>query len=331
MAHRLAWRHRARGRATGDRAGGEKSPAPGVARTGLRAQLFAPRRIAGVRGDQGFDSGLASRCRTCITRCEKNLWRHPQHAAARRYGGRPSTTNSAIPTATYTAITGDGFNYAEIKDYADRIKKELLRVPDVAKVELIGEQDEKIFVEVSNTKVANLGLDVATIIGVLQQQNAMTPAGSFETASDRVYMRVSGDFESLDSVRNIPIRAGGRTFRLGDIANISRGYADPPVSKMRFMGHEALGLGVLRRAKRRRHPHPGRQPRPRTGAHREDPAGRAHPLAGQRPAARGPRIGGRVRRLGDRGGTDRAGGEFPQPGRCAPGWWWRCRSRWCWR
>ncbi len=142
------------------------------------------------------------------------------------------------------AITGDGFNYAEIRDYADKIKKELLRIPDVAKVELLGEQDEKIFVEVSNTKVANLGLDVATIIGVLQQQNAMTPAGSFETASDRVYMRVSGDFESLDSVRNIPIRAGGRTFRLGDIANISRGYADPPVSKMRFMGHEALGLGV---------------------------------------------------------------------------------------
>ena len=142
------------------------------------------------------------------------------------------------------AVTGDGFTYAEIKDYSDKLKKELLRIPDVAKVELIGEQDEKIFVEIANTKVANLGLDVNTILGVLQQQNAMTPAGAFETATDRVYMRVSGDFESLESVRNIPIRANGRTFRLGDIATVTRGYADPPVSKMRYMGHEALGIGV---------------------------------------------------------------------------------------
>jgi multidrug efflux pump len=142
------------------------------------------------------------------------------------------------------ALTGDGFNYAEIKDYADKIKKELLRIPDVAKVELIGEQDEKIFVEVANTKVANLGLDVASIVAVLQQQNALAPAGAFETATDRVYLRVSGDFSTLDAVRDIPIRANGRTFRLGDIATITRGYVDPPVSKMRFMGREALGLGV---------------------------------------------------------------------------------------
>ena len=142
------------------------------------------------------------------------------------------------------ALTGDGFAYAEIKDYAERIKKDLLRVPDVAKVELIGEQDEKIFVEVANTKVANLGLDINTVLGVLQQQNAMVPAGAFETASDRVYLRVSGDFESLDAIRNIPIRANDRTFRLGDIANVSRGYSDPPVSRVRYMGRDALGIGV---------------------------------------------------------------------------------------
>ena len=145
------------------------------------------------------------------------------------------------------AITGDGYTYAEIKDHAERLKKELLRVPDVAKVELIGEQDEKIFVELSNTKVANLGLDINTIVTILQAQNVLTPAGNFETPSERIYLRTSGDFESTDSVKNIPIRAGGRTFRLGDIANVTRGYSDPPQPKMRFMGHEALGIGVSMR------------------------------------------------------------------------------------
>ncbi len=145
------------------------------------------------------------------------------------------------------AITGDGYTYAEIKDHAERVKKELLRVPDVAKVELIGEQDEKIFVELSNTKVANLGLDINTIVTVLQAQNVLTPAGNFETPSERIYLRTSGDFESTESVKNIPIRAAGRTFRLGDIANVTRGYSDPPQPKMRFMGHEALGIGVSMR------------------------------------------------------------------------------------
>ncbi len=145
------------------------------------------------------------------------------------------------------AITGDGFSYAEIRDYAERVKKELLRIPDVAKVELIGEQDEKIFVELSNTKVANLGLDINAIVATLQAQNVLTPAGSFETPSTRLYLRTSGDFESAESVKNIPVRAAGRTFRLGDIATVTRGYSDPPQPKMRFMGHEALGIGVSMR------------------------------------------------------------------------------------
>ena len=145
------------------------------------------------------------------------------------------------------AITGDGFSYAEIKDAAERIKKDLLRIPDVAKVELLGEQDEKIFVEMANVKIANLGLDVNTIVATLQAQNVLTPAGSFETGAERIYLRTSGDFESVESVRAIPIRAGGRTFRLGDIANVTRGYVDPPVSKLRYMGREGLGIGVSMR------------------------------------------------------------------------------------
>ena len=142
------------------------------------------------------------------------------------------------------ALTGDGFSYADLRKYADRIRRELLRVPDVAKVELIGEQDEKVFIELSNTKLATLGVDVQTIVGALATQNAMAPAGSFETATDKIYLRPSGDFDSVEAIRETTIRANGRLFRLGDIAKVSRGYADPPQPKMRFLGREALGIGV---------------------------------------------------------------------------------------
>jgi multidrug efflux pump len=145
------------------------------------------------------------------------------------------------------AITGDGYSYAEIRDVADRVKKDLLRVPDVAKVELIGEQDEKIFVELSNTKVANLGLDVAAIAAVLATQNVVAPAGNFDTPAERIFLRVTGDFASADAVREAPIRVAGRTFRLGDIATVTRGYSDPPQPKLRFQGREALGIGVSMR------------------------------------------------------------------------------------
>ncbi len=145
------------------------------------------------------------------------------------------------------SITGDGFTYAEVKDAAERIKKELLRVPDVAKVELIGEQDEKIFVELANVKIANLGIDINTVLATLQTQNVLTPSGNFETPSERIFLRVSGDFESVESVKNIPIRANNRTFRLGDIATVTRGFSDPPQPKMRYMGREALGIGVSMR------------------------------------------------------------------------------------
>ncbi len=145
------------------------------------------------------------------------------------------------------AVTGDGFTYAEVKEAAERIKKELLRVPDVAKVDLIGVQDEKLFVELANVKIANLGVDIGTIIATLQAQNVMVPAGNFDTAAERIFLRVSGDFDTAESVRNIPIRANGRTFRLGDIAEVKRGFADPPQPKMRFQGHEAIGIGVSMR------------------------------------------------------------------------------------
>ena len=142
------------------------------------------------------------------------------------------------------ALSGEGFDYAVLKDYADRIQLELQRVRDVGKVELIGLQDEKIWIEVSNTRLATLGIPLASVQQALAQQNAMVPAGFFETPSVRVQLRVDGRFASVEDIRDFPIRAGERTVRLGDIATVTRGFADPAAPRMRFMGEDAIGLGV---------------------------------------------------------------------------------------
>ena len=145
------------------------------------------------------------------------------------------------------ALTGDGYSYADKKLYADRIRRELLHVPDVAKVELIGDQDEKVFIELSNVKLAALGIDIATIVQAMQAQNAVTPGGAFETVTDKIFVRASGAFDSIESIRNFTLRANGRVFKIGDIATVKRGYADPPFTKMRYMGKESIGLGVSMR------------------------------------------------------------------------------------
>ncbi|MBN8741578.1 MAG: multidrug transporter AcrB [Lysobacterales bacterium 69-70] len=142
------------------------------------------------------------------------------------------------------ALTGDGFSYALLKDYAERIKLALLRVPNVAKVDLIGLQDEKVYIEVSNAKLATLGVSFAQVQATLEAQNAITPAGSFETASDRIYLRTSGAFDSEKAIGDIAIRANGRLFRLSDVAEVKRGYADPPQPRMRFMGKDGIGIAV---------------------------------------------------------------------------------------
>ncbi len=145
------------------------------------------------------------------------------------------------------ALTGEGYDDAQFRDYAERIKLELLRVPDVAKIDLIGLQDEKIFIELSNTKLATLGVSFDQVQKILESQNAITASGSFETATDRIYMRPSGAFDSVESIRNIAIRATGQLFRLGDVADVKRGYADPPQPRMRFEGRNALGIAVSMR------------------------------------------------------------------------------------
>ncbi|WP_339430527.1 MULTISPECIES: efflux RND transporter permease subunit [unclassified Pseudomonas] len=142
------------------------------------------------------------------------------------------------------ALTGDGFDYAVLKDYADRIQIQLQRVKDVGKVDLLGLQDEKIWVELSNVKLATLGLPLAAVQQALEEQNAVSTAGFFETPTERLQLRVSGNFQTVDEIRNFPIRVGDRTFRICDVADVRRGFNDPPAPRMRFMGEDAIGLAV---------------------------------------------------------------------------------------
>ena len=142
------------------------------------------------------------------------------------------------------ALSGEGFDYATLKDYAERIELDLHRVPDVAKVDLIGLQEEKIWIELSNTKLATLGIPMAAVQQAIDAQNAVVPASFFETPTDRVQLRVSGGFRSVQEIRDFPIRAGGRSFRLGDVASVSRGFSDPPAPRMRFLGKNAIGIAV---------------------------------------------------------------------------------------
>ena len=145
---------------------------------------------------------------------------------------------------TVLAFTADGFTHAELKDAVDDVRQELLRIPNVAKVDLLGVQAEKIYIEISHRKLAILGVDPLLIVRTLQQQNSMDSAGSIDTASDKIFMRVSGDLKSVAAIREIGIEADGRQFRLGDIARIYRGYADPPTARFRFQGEDAIGLMV---------------------------------------------------------------------------------------
>ncbi len=145
------------------------------------------------------------------------------------------------------ALTGEGFDYAVLKDYADRVQLQLQRVKDVGKVDILGLQDEKIWIELSNTRLASMGLPLQLVQKALEEQNSVSAAGFFETATDRVQLRVSGQFETVEHIREFPIRIGERTFRLGDIAEVRRGFNDPAAPRVRFMGDDALAIAVAMR------------------------------------------------------------------------------------
>ncbi|WP_297842792.1 efflux RND transporter permease subunit [Pseudomonas sp.] len=142
------------------------------------------------------------------------------------------------------ALTGQGFDYAVLKHYADRVQIQLQRVKDVGKIELLGLQDEKVWIELSNLKLATLGLPLQAVQQALEDQNAVSAASFFETPTDRIQLRVTGRFQSVDEIQNFPLRVNGRTFRIGDVAEVHRGFSDPPAPRMRFMGEDAIGLAV---------------------------------------------------------------------------------------
>jgi multidrug efflux pump subunit AcrB len=144
-------------------------------------------------------------------------------------------------------FTADGFTQRELRDYVETIRSELLHVADVSKIEILGAQDERIFVEFSTKDLANLGLERAQLIAALQAQNVVQPAGAVQTAAETLQIRVSGAFQSEEDVRNINFVVGGRVLRLADIANVRRGYADPPQPMFRVNGTPAIGLAIAMR------------------------------------------------------------------------------------
>ena len=145
---------------------------------------------------------------------------------------------------TIYAFTGDGFSLAELRDMVEDVRQELLRLPDVQKIELVGTVDEKIYVELSPQTLANLGIDPQRIAEQLQAQNLVAPSGTVQGASRAVPLRVTGQFDSVREVQELRLNVGGRVVRLGDAARVWRGYADPPAYTMRFDGRQAIGLAV---------------------------------------------------------------------------------------
>jgi multidrug efflux pump len=148
---------------------------------------------------------------------------------------------------TYTllyAFSGSDFNYAELKKVTDAARQQILKLDDVEKVDLIGVQDEKIYLEFSDKKLAKLGLNPAEVAQVLQAQNGMFSAGTLISAQRDLPIRLTGQFNTVEEVANFPVRIQNQTLRVADFAKVSRGYIDPPESKMRFNGKNAIGVGV---------------------------------------------------------------------------------------
>jgi multidrug efflux pump subunit AcrB len=141
-------------------------------------------------------------------------------------------------------ISGKDLTRADLKRYAEILRRGLLRVPDVSKVTLVGDLPERVFVEISHRKLATLGIPAQAVIDAIARQNAVTASGTVETGADSVQLRLSGAFASLEDIRAVPIDVGGRSLRLGDIATVSQGYEDPPGFVVRHKGQPAIGVAV---------------------------------------------------------------------------------------
>jgi multidrug efflux pump len=141
-------------------------------------------------------------------------------------------------------LTGEGLDRADLKVYAERLRTRLLGIEDAAKVSLIGDVEQRIFIEISNSRLATLGLSPQTIFDAIGQQNVMSAAGSIATSADEVQVRVSGDLGSAEALRDVPIAVGDTVLRLGDIAEVRRGFEDPPSYLAFLNGEQTVGVGV---------------------------------------------------------------------------------------
>jgi multidrug efflux pump subunit AcrB len=148
-------------------------------------------------------------------------------------------------SALLYAVKGDGIGQAELSDQAELVKRRLLKVPMVKKVDLYGKEAKKIYVEFSHERLAALGITPLMIAESLRNQNSIMAAGSIDTQADRVLVRVSGQFGSEDDIRNVPVTVGGRTLKLGDFTTIKRGFEDPPTYTVRHNGQQVLMLGIV--------------------------------------------------------------------------------------
>ena len=148
-------------------------------------------------------------------------------------------------SALLYAVKGDGIGHAELSDQAELIKRSLLKVPMVKKVDIYGKQAKKVYVEFSHQRLAALGITPIMIAESLHNQNSVVPAGSIDTQGDRVLVRVSGQFASEEDIRNVPVTVGGRTIKLGDFTTITRGFEDPPSYTVRHNGQQVLMLGIV--------------------------------------------------------------------------------------
>ena len=144
-------------------------------------------------------------------------------------------------------FTSDGFSSRELRDYVEDIRSRLLQIPDVSKIDMLGVQDERIYIEFSTDQIAGLGLDKTALIAALQAQNAIAPAGVVETSNEKILVRTSGGFKSEKDILAVNFAANGRLIRLGDIAKVTRGPSDPPQPLFRVNGKEAIGLAVSMR------------------------------------------------------------------------------------
>ena len=144
-------------------------------------------------------------------------------------------------------FTADGFTHRELRDYLDDVRKQLLELPDIAKIDVLGAQDERVYVEFSTEQMAGLGIDRSALITALQAQNGVSPAGVVQTADEKILVRVSGAFRSEQDILSVNFVSNGRIIRLGDIAHVIRGPADPAQPVFRVNGHDGIGLAIAMR------------------------------------------------------------------------------------